>query len=54
VVRIPGGRGAYVTRSTFGAAEELRTRWCVNPDHQHPYESWAQARTLGCRKAQTG
>lgn len=48
VVRVPGARGAYLLRPSFGEAEELRTSWCVNPQHQHPYESWAVAHHVGC------
>jgi hypothetical protein len=49
VVRIPGGRGAYVLEQTFGEAEALRTEWCRNPEHTHPYASWHEARTFFCR-----
>jgi hypothetical protein len=49
VVRIPGGRGAYVLEQTFGEAEALRTEWCRNPEHSHPYASWHEARTYFCR-----
>ena len=49
VVRIPGGRGAYVLEQTFGEAEALRTEWCRNPEHSHPYASWHEARTFFCR-----
>ncbi len=49
VVRIPGGRGAYVVERTFGEAEALRTAWCRNPEHTHPYASWREARTFFCR-----
>ena len=49
VVRIPGGRGAYVLEQTFGEAEALRTEWCRNSEHSHPYASWHEARTYFCR-----
>ena len=49
VVRIPGGRGAYVLEQTFGEAEALRTEWCRNPEHAHPYASWHEARAFFCR-----
>ena len=49
VVRVPGGRGAYVVERTFGEAEVLRTAWCRNPEHTHPYASWREARTFFCR-----
>ena len=49
VVRIPGGRGAYVLPSSFPAAELLRYEWCRNPDHDHPYLSWDDAQTLFCQ-----
>jgi hypothetical protein len=50
VVRIPGAGGDYLLMDTFSVAEELRTRWCVNPDHHHPYESWALARQMFCHR----
>ena len=49
VVRIPGGRGAYVLPPSFPAAELLRAEWCRNPDHDHPYLSWHDAQTLFCQ-----
>ena len=49
VVRGPGGRGAYVLRPTFAAAEELRTEWCRNPRHEHPYADGPGARRIGCQ-----
>jgi hypothetical protein len=49
VVRIPGGRGAYVLSPSFPAAEQLRGEWCRNPDHAHPYRTWEDAQTLFCR-----
>ena len=51
VVRIPGGRGAYVLPPSFPAAELLRGEWCRNPDHDHPYLSWEDAQTLFCQSA---
>ena len=51
VVRIPGGRGAYVVKRTFGEAEALRTTWCRNPRHQHPYASWRDAQTFFCQQS---
>jgi hypothetical protein len=51
VVRIPGGRGAYVLPPSFPAAELLRDEWCRNPDHDHPYLSWEDAQTLFCQSA---
>lgn len=53
VVRIPGGRGAYVLERTFDEAEALRTEWCRNPEHAHPYASWHEARTFFCRHEST-
>jgi hypothetical protein len=50
VVRIPGGRGAYVLQSSFPEAELLRRDWCRNPDHDHPYLSWHDAQTTFCRR----
>jgi hypothetical protein len=49
VVRIPGGRGAYVLPSSFPDAELLRAEWCRNPEHDHPYLSWHDAQTLFCQ-----
>lgn len=49
VVRIPGGRGDYVLAPTFDVAEGLRTRWCRNPFHEHPYPSPRDAMLAGCR-----
>jgi hypothetical protein len=51
VVRIPGARGAYVLAPTFGEAEALRTGWCRNPRHEHPYASWREAQTFSCRQS---
>jgi hypothetical protein len=51
VVRIPHRHGAYLLPRTFGEAEELRTRWCVNPEHRHPYPDWSAARQLRCTRA---
>ena len=51
VARIPGGRGAYVLRPTFEAAEQLRRSWCRNADHRHPYPSWEEAQQSGCRQS---
>jgi hypothetical protein len=50
VVRIPGAGGDYLLMDTFSVAEELRTRWCVNPEHRHPYESWELAQQLFCHR----
>ena len=49
VVRIPGGRGAYVLPPSFPAAELLRAEWCRSPDHDHPYLSWHDAQTMFCQ-----
>ena len=46
VVRIPGGRGAYVLPPSVPAAELLRDERCRNPDHDHPYLSWRDLQTL--------
>lgn len=51
VVRIPHGHGAYQLSRTFAEAEELRTRWCVNPEHRHPYPSWSATQQLRCTRA---
>jgi hypothetical protein len=51
VVRVPRSRGAYVVKPTFGEAEALRTKWCRNPRHQHPYASWREARTFYCQQS---
>ncbi len=50
VVRIPHGYGTYLLLPSFEEAEELRTRWCVNPEHDHPYPSWESAQQAGCRR----
>lgn len=47
-VPILGSPGVYVLPDTFAAAEDLRSRWCVNPEHRHPYESWEAAQKYGC------
>lgn len=46
-VRIPSARGAYLLRPTLADAEHLRANWCVNPSHQHPYDSWSTEQ-IGC------
>jgi hypothetical protein len=48
VVRLPRAGGDYVVARTWEEAEALRARWCVNPSHQHPYESWAAVPPGGC------
>ena len=47
---VPGSRGVYVQPATFAAAEELRSAWCVNPEHRHPYAGWAEAARSGCTR----
>jgi hypothetical protein len=49
VARIPGGRGDYVLGRTYAEAEELRTAWCINPTHRHPYADGQEAPRSGCR-----
>jgi hypothetical protein len=48
VVRIPRGRGDYVLRPSFEDAEALRSAWCVDPGHEHPYATWSDAHLAGC------
>jgi len=48
VVRIPHGRGDYLLLPTFQDAEALRSAWCVNSEHHHPYPTWTDARVAGC------
>lgn len=52
-VRIPKGRGDYLLPKTFAEAETQRAAWCINPDHQHPYASWSDARLAGCASNRT-
>lgn len=49
-VRIPREAHLYVLRPSFADAEALRARWCVNPRHQHPYDTWAAAHQIGCTR----
>ena len=44
VVGVPDDPGAYLLLPTFAAAEALRTAWCDNLHHEHPYPSWRVAR----------
>ena len=39
VVPVPGEPCAYLLMPSFGVAEALRTAWCTDPDHHHPYPS---------------
>ena len=39
VVPVPGERSAYLLMPSFAAAEALRTAWCADPGHHHPYPS---------------
>jgi hypothetical protein len=48
-VRIPHGRGNWFLARDFAEAEHYRSRWCINPEHDHPYESWELAHQIGCR-----
>lgn len=50
VVPVPGERSAYLVMPSFAAAESLRTAWCADPDHHHPYPSRQAARPVPTRR----
>jgi hypothetical protein len=47
LVPVPGEPRVYLLPATFADAEELRSQWCTNPQHRHPYPTWDAARRDG-------
>jgi hypothetical protein len=47
LVPVLGEPRVYLLPATFADAEELRSQWCTNPQHRHPYPTWDAAQQDG-------